>query len=737
MNPQIDPLEFLKGELNAVLQQNVDAEVQQEKTWQYMRLRKCDLYLRGLQYIAPLMGPGGSMDYTAIGSNTLGYAAGPGGEAAGVLDYNIDIIKGYCRKFVGSMGTRAYYNMKCLAEDNASESDRMARKEADKVYQWLMRAWNIRMKNIDLFYHAFKSGTRYLYHPIAPDAKMFGMRTEPILEEVQVPQPGTGGPICPQCRQSESMDGICPQCGIPMEDQPPMMLSVPQKVGEQTYANSGPILKICTGMEVTVPFDAKELNDCPYLVYEYDEHPGVLLQLYGQKLRQHLDPTTGAVVQGDTVQQQQGSITRAQAASLSGMTRQGQKTRWPHSRIWFMPPMYEMFQSEEKRQYLRENFPKGVRISRVAGKVVALDEEALTDVWTAVKVEPSDFLYNDPFCWGILGQQDLTNDFYNLLFALSERKLPMTIVHAGWLDMQALSNKGTLPSEVIEAMPAAGQRLQDGFATISTPNGALQEYLPLLDKIDYTAQQHTGLTPPVFGANEKDPTAEGARLRIQQALMQNAPIGELHAQAYVELVTKCVHLVAEHAEGLPTIETPDGPVPMFDVEKLRGGRFKFEAEVGVPMSWAEKTDMLGSIIKQNPEVAAAMDLDKPYNAGAVRDYLLPGMNDLKVANENYQKAVNDRIQKLLKGAPVEGPDGSLTPSIPVQQFVDNNAVFASLIQQWCNDDSGIKAAEENPNGFANVVAHGMAQLAAAQPPMPPPEAPPAEPGASAPEPAIQ
>ena len=89
-----------------------------------------------------------------------------------------------------------------------------------------------------------------------------------------------------------------------------------------------------------------------------------------------------------------------------------------------MPPMYEMFQSEEKRQYLRENFPKGVRISRVAGKVVAMDEEALTDVWTAVKVEPSDFLYNDPFCWGILGQQDLTNDFYNLLFALSERKLP-------------------------------------------------------------------------------------------------------------------------------------------------------------------------------------------------------------------------------------------------------------------------------------------------------------------------
>ena len=737
MNPQIDPVEFLKSELNTVLQQHVDSEVQQEKTWQYMRLRKCDLYLRGLQYIAPLMGPGGSMDYTAVGSNSLGYAAGPGGEAAGVLDYNIDIIKGYCRKFVGSMGTRAYYNMKCLAEDNASEADRMARKEADKVYQWLMRAWNIRMKNIDLFYHAFKSGTRYLYHPIAPDAKMFGTRTEPILEERQVPQPGTGGTFCPQCGQGGPTGGFCQNCGVPFIDHPPTMLSVPQQVGEQTYANSGPILKICTGMEVTVPFDAKELNDCPYLVYEYDEHPGVLLQLYGQKLRQYVDPNTGAVLQGETVQQQQGSITRAQAASLSGMTRQGQKTRWPHARVWFMPPMYEMFQSEEKRQYLRENFPKGVRISRVAGKVVAMDEEALTDVWTAVKVEPSDFLYNDPFCWGILGQQDLTNDFYNLLFALSERKLPMTIVQAGWLDMQALANKGTLPVEVIEAMPAAGQRLQDGFATISTPNGALQEYLPLLDKIDYTAQQHTGLTPPVFGANEKDPTAEGARLRIQQALMQNAPIGELHAQAYVELVTKCVHLVSEHGEGLPMIETPDGPVPMFDVEKLKGGRFKFEAEVGVPMSWAEKTDMLGSIIKQNPEVAAAMDLDKPYNAGAVRDYLLPGMNDLKVANENYQKAVNDRIQKLLKGKVVMNPDGSMTPTIPVQQFVDNNAVFASLIQQWCNDDSGLKAAEDNPEGFANVVAHGMAQLAAAQPPMPPPENTPAPADAPAPEGAIQ
>lgn len=713
--PEIDPVEFLKDELNSVLSKHVDAEIQQEKTWQFMRLRKCDLYLRGLQYLAPVLGPGGSLDYMSVGQNSSGMSGDPNVEASGLLDYNIDIIKGYCRKFVGSMGTRAYYNMKCLAEDNASEADRMAREEADKVYQWLLKAWNARLRNVELFYHAFKSGTRYIYHPFTPDEDLFGTRTEDILEPMQVPQPGTGGPICPSCGQTESTDGICPQCAVPMVQQPPTMVTVPQKTGEQTYANSGPMFRICTGMEVTVPFDAKSLDHCPFLVYEYDEHPGILLQLYGQKLREHLDPATGGM-QGETVAQQQGSITRAQAQSLSGMTRIGEKQRWIHSRIWLTPPMYEMFQSEEKRKYLKEKFPNGVRISRVAGRLVGIDDEKLSDVWTAMQVEPSDYLYNDPFCWGILGQQDLINDFYNLLFALSERKLPMTVVSAGWLDMEKLNNRGTLPTEMIEAKAAAGQRLQDGFHTVSTPQGALAEYLPLIDKIDGTVQQHTGLTPPVFGANEKDPTAEGARLRIQQALMQNAPIGELTAQGWVVIVTKCVKLVAEHGEGLPVKDTPDGKVPMFDVAKLKGGRFRFEAEVGVPMSWAEKTDMLSSIIKQNPDVAAALDLDKPYNAAALQDYLLPGMVDFKSSNENYQRAVNERIQKLLKGSPTVGPDGTMVPTIPVQQFVDDNLVFASLIQQWCNDESGLKAANENPNGFANVVAHGMAQLAAGQPP---------------------
>jgi len=716
--PDIDPIEFLKDELGAVLQRNVDAEIQQEKTWQFMRLRKCDLYLRGLQYLAPVMGPGGRLDYMSVGQNSTGMAGDPNVEASGLLDYNIDIIKGYCRKFVGSMGTRAYYNMKCLAEDNSSEADRDARKEADKVYQWLLRAWNIRLRNVELFYHAFKSGTRYIYHPFAPNADLFGTRTEPILEPVQVEQPGTGGVICPSCGQAESIDGFCPQCQVPMMEQPPTLVSVPKKVGERTYANSGPMFRICTGMEVTVPFDAKTLADCPFLVYEYDEHPGVLLQLYGQKLREQMDPSTSGM-QGDTVAQQQGSITRAQAQSLSGMTRIGERQRWLHSRIWLTPPMYELFASEEKRAFLREKYPSGVRISRANGKIVGIEEERLNDVWTAMQVEPSDYLYNDPFCWGILGQQDLTNDFFNLLFALSERKMPMTVVSAGWLDLDKLNSRATLPTEMIEAKAAAGQRLQDGFHTVSTPQGALAEYLPLIDKIDFTAQQHTGLTPPVFGANEKDPTAEGARLRIQQALMQNAPIGELCAQAYVEIITKCVRLVAEHGEGLPMVETADGPTPMFNVDKLRAGRFRFEAEIGVPMSWAEKTDMLGSIIKQNPEVAAALDLDKPYNAAPLRDYLLPGMNDLKNANENYQRAVNDRIQKLLKGAPTVGPDGTMIPSIPVQQFVDDNLVFASLLQQWCNDESGLRAADDNPQGFANVVAHGMAQLAAAQPPAPP------------------
>lgn len=737
--PQPDQLlTLLRKDLTDLLSEKVDQEAEGEKTRQVMRLDKADKYYRGLQFLYPSIGENGSLGWSSVGTPT---ASDQGGESRGLYDYNIDIVKAYGRKYFGVLGLRPFHNLKAMPDDPQSEVDRKASRQADLAWQWLKAKWNARIRNIELFYHQWKAGTVYAYTPFIADKDLFGETREPQYVERAV-EIEPGGYFCANCGTKSPQpeitplmddfggvveNSVCPNCKAPLGDinyQEPQTATVPELQGYETYPGSGAALNLCTGYTVTVPFDNKDFHKTPYLLYEYSEHRGELLRMFGQVLRSQLTESGDLPEAEAGPVHQQSEQARQAAASITGTYRPNNQTRWIIARYWLSPSMYEYVDDAAKRQALQKNFPDGLKISRVSGLIVKLENEALSSVWAVFEPEPGDYTYKDPMCWGILGSQDVVNDVVNIRIAREERGLPTSIADAELIDVDAINSRQYLPMEVIPSKAGHGGSLREAIVNLPTPNKDDGEAQSLIGLIDGNVQQHTGLLPPVWGGGEKAQTAEETKTRLNQALMQLSVPGEYASIGWITTATNAVKLIAKHAPKGFVVPIPDkqngATSEMLDLDALRAGKFHFEGEPGIPMSWGEKQAQLNLIIGQNPELAAAMGLNAPMNVPALRDYVLPNMNDLRVPGEDVRDKVIETIQQLLEQQPIEqmGPNGpERMPSIQPEEFVDDPVVQAEIVREWCLSAQGRKARVDNPAGYSNVVAYGLLLSRMAAPPM--------------------
>jgi hypothetical protein len=348
---------------------------------------------------------------------------------------------------------------------------------------------------------------------------------------------------------------------------------------------------------------------------------------------------------------------------------------------------------------LYEQFPDGLKVTRVEGITVKLEAESITDSWSVFQPEPGDYLYSDPMCWGILGHQDITNDAWNLMIQILEDVRPSAMVDPDVIDLQALrDNVGV--TDLIPAKPGVGGRLAgaiEKFPTASFPEHAF----PMVAGLEQNIQSYTGLQPSVYGGGEKSNTAEQARIQLNQALMQLGVPGEFAGRGWKDTLTNAIAKVKKYGLKAGAVPMAGGNSELFDIEALRGGNAHFENDPGVPMSWAERRDQVNLIIGQNPVLAHAMGLDDPTNIPVMRDLLLPSMDELQIPGEDRRQKMIETIRELLKQQPIA--DG---PSIQPEPYVDD-PMDAGLILTWLRSEAGRKEKVDNPAGYANVVAFGM------------------------------
>lgn len=705
-------LKVLASPLKKLVEEQVENDSSSEKIWQYNNARRNYLMFRGMQFLAPVMRDGYS-DYAPVGSiyGAYGANAGNGDGEGGCYDYTRNIFRGKGIKFIAVVGQRAP-NVTALADDPDDENSTRSCRSANECNAILNSWWGVDEKNIEVATYTWTTGPAYIYTPWNADGVMYGFRQEPKYRTEQQPM-GDPAYHCMNCGADSPQPGPCPQCGVPLGPDSlvePPKADVPVPDGVMQYPNGRVECYVVDSTMVTTPFYVKsDLKYCPRLKYEYEEDKSTLIHMFPELRGKGDDFGTGGGL-ADRGRQVRDAIVSPTGAP----TRNSGKTRWLFTRIWLSPKEYATA-DDQTRKLLDENFATGIKITRVNGETVKLEEERLDEVWAAVQPSASATLNADPVGQDLVSAQLLTNHVLNIAAETIERGNPLTFVDPRVVNLTAWNRQKSRPNQVIPTLAAVGSTLGESFYQ-TQPSQFSNQMQPWIASVEQGATEDVGVTPEIFGGGNAD-TARQAEINKNAAMMQLGIPWAFIRKAWERAKRNGVLQLVKY--GPATVREGKNVV---ELSELTGGAWHFEADEAIPTTWGQQRDFVMFMLQQGQEVQAAWGLSRPENIALNKS--LVGMEGMYTPGLDDADKVQDTIQKLLQAQPIQkqNPDGSpdTQPSIPPDEFEDDANLVVQLIQSWAQSKPGRDAREQNEGGYSNVIAYGVAYKNLLNPPPPPP-----------------
>jgi hypothetical protein len=701
----------LKGPLKTLLEIEVEGEVDPDKIVQYARAKLNTLLWKNIQWVAPFTNPNGMSDYRQVSGNN-GNAIG-----AGSFDYTQNIFRGFGRKFVAVLGTRAP-NVKARANDPDNEDSVNATRMADDANAIIDSWFGVDELNIDCARIVFTTGPAFIHTHWVADGDKYGWREEPNLNSQ--PQP-MGEPYhhCMNCGADSPapQNGNCPQCQQPMGPESqvdPEQVDTPVQSGTTKYPNGQVECCITDCTTTTIPFYTKKLRDCPWIKYEFEENKGILLDKFPELAGQNLDE------EGDT-DSAQGRAARDAAISMTGGPLRENNTRWLFTRIWLQKSQYSLVKNRQVRQLLKDNYPDGLKITRVQEEIVRLENEKLDAVWAVIKPEAGETINCDAIGQDLVSPQILKNHMTNIAAQTFERGIPQTVADPRVFNFKAWNSRRAQPAEVIPTLSnTVTESIKDSFFELPAASFSAQQEPWLAGHVE-EAITIIGTTPQIFGDGNA-PTARQAEINKNAAIQQLSPTWTGFRKGWEHAKYNAVLQLAKYGSGVV-----QGGSKMLDLAELSTEGWRFEADEAIPGTWGQRRDLLELMLEKGPDVQQKFGLNSPSNIVEATALLsfptgwkTPGVDDLE--------KVKATIRKLLQAAPIQkpNPDGSTDtqPSIPIDTFEDDPALVATYIKEWSQKQSlpgGVR--ETNPQGYSNTIAYGLASFKLANPPAPPPAPP--------------
>ncbi len=597
--------------------------------------------------------------------------------------------------------------------------------------------WDVDAANRAIALSLAKNGTTFIYTHYTADPDRYGTFDEPVwgTKPEKITEDGYGCLMCGTntpgnqmmppaiCSNPTCMQPLGPQDFVPGETQ-----DVPAIVDQKTYPNGTVELSVHSPYDVTTPFYVKDLEHCQWLWLDYEDDAAYLAsQFPGNGLEEQLGKDATDPDSSTTGSSQMGRTSREMASSVTGYTAAQRPNRWSYSRFWIRPSMFLYLLKDGQGQdakgtvaELKKQFPRGMKLSFVQKKLVKVEHERLDEVWAAIKPETSEYLYADPIFNDYIQISDIANDAINIQVQLMETSIPSVIYDTNVLSPNKIK-KGFQPNEFVpSAVP--GAMLDKAFYKIPTSDPR-PEMLDFVKEYIATAREIIGLLPAIWGGDGvPNETAEAARRRLNQALMVLSTTWNEIRGGWAKGYRNGVRQLARYSLGR-LVSSQGDPESVTvkevgDLQELLKGGWEFECDQAIPMSWTQLRDFVQSLFTMPPEVAAMMGANDPENLEKINEgigvvgWSIPGLDELH--------ATHDLIGRLLKEAPVMGPDGMPMPSIPLDFMVQwNPQSTMKIIHDWAMSDEG--RGQDGTPGFANVMAAGMAALVVMAPPPMAPE----------------
>src|SRR5260370_844489 len=316
----------------------------------------------------------------------------------------------------------------------------------------------IEAQNLRLFGNSF----RFNYYSKDP---RYGYVTQPVFEDSDVVMSPPGS-VCAQCGPMEGSFDSCPQCGQPIQQHTPAVVSkMPFQTGNVRYPKGELITEIVNPLEIYLRSSSYALSFAPFLIRNrvvdrlalQAAHPNIQLAPRGDEGGGEAYSTGGdlgliylqslADLPGDPTQYA-AWYERATASAKALLIE-----------AWLRPSTY-FFDAE-----LLKRFPDGLYIRKTGDTLLEATNDTIEDHWTHYIYKPV-----PGRVWGD-GDDDLIPpqlklDETDRLIARNQgyNSVPLLVINSQMIDKNEILND---PSTIIESK-SGGRALRDNFPQIKT-----------------------------------------------------------------------------------------------------------------------------------------------------------------------------------------------------------------------------------------------------------------------------
>lgn len=671
----------LEKEMKAALDEIIDPSHDAEQLQRIARAKSNIHFIKGNHFIAPdWVSSGGSeiVDWVVSDSSIGGDDDG----ASVKFMYPFNVVGGDCWKYVAVMGQSAP-RVKAVPDDLSDiEAERQA-DNADINVRDLTVKWRLDHVVKDIAYHQWTTGPAFLYSRHVVDGAKNGITLEPTVD----------------LQEQESEFGT---------------LTLPVEGPPKPYENGDSELVVLSVLEVQIlPSTARHMGEVKFLRSQVMLSKFTLISTFPKLRKLKNDDILELDSRAATLTAASEAIDSA--SNASGVGKPQKRNEWPYTEDWFSPDYYEAF-SDSLRDVLKQQFPRGIKVSRVGQYVCDVKHEAVTDCMAVCKTGRGPYIMANPLCSDSIPIQKAVNDFFGLGIETILRAIPRTIVNQQLFDRQAISKNEAIPGEFLFATPPPGQKMDD-MLTQTTAARFSDQMTPFLQMMRTYMTDINGMRPELSGGGPPSTTFREAKMRRDQALMQLQPAADCQQEAIEDILTIGIKQRAKYGVGsisAPARSNVSGKrMDVADLAELSETGWHLEAESGVPETWAERADKLADLLKNYPpEILQLLGLTDVMNVQQIYDLL--HIQGFQSPVFDQIRKMTDVISRLKTEMPVEvpgvvGPDGMQgppvkTPSVMPEEGIDDPAFCVQFIQRWANGDDGRKTKQTNEAGYGNVKA---------------------------------
>lgn len=695
------------------------SEIREDKLAQISRTRKAHLYYQGKQYLRLTENEDGDIDWAPIDVSK---------ERRRVFAHVDNLIWGDGQKFAAIMSQRRV-NHRAVPDDPANPENATSARDAQLMTSYLIQYWALQKCMFDLGLMMWVANPVYSLVEYEVNPEKFGTHREPNIVAGETDSPGTY--TCAACGTDAigQDEQVCPACGTPVMEEfytPGPKLQIPVVEGETEYDRGMVEVNFYGPLHVTTPFWIKSLKETPWLDFSQTMTKRQIKSIarrFGVRNAIANDSSSGE----EAATQQYEAL--MELASPDGSPSEKKSDTFIYKRIWITPKGYVDL-PRSVRNVFKKECPSGVQLHLCNGKLFHYEESALLDDWAVAKPTTDQYINSPAMCQISMSFQDYWNDWMNMGAETLLRGVPKHVVDSQILDAEAVRKSEGIPGELLFSR-MGGVDLSKAVATLPTAN-LPKDLMNIAMTMRGNNQQYHGVRPEAYGGATGTTTWREANQKRNDALAQLQPAGDsLHAlmgDTLANGVKKC----AQHGVGkllvTSTQSTGFETVSEVDMRNLTKRGWHLEAEENYPETTGQKIERLSGLAMENPNLAAAVGLGHPLNAGQTHEYF--GIKGMFTPFQYERERVLSVVQKLLMTPPLVEPDmmtGQMiqSPAIMPDPFLDkNHDLVAEIIRTWCGSPAGRRVQEDNPEGFRHVVLYGQAQQEAAMAMMAPAGAPP-------------